>query len=752
MFNNLYSKCIIAVLILFIGLSLNAQELTYKKAVKSANKTFKKKDYVKAVEEYLTAIKLIEDTTDDDAVVFKNYGISLLYTNQYVKSLENFDLAITIGQTEFKAEEIEEINALKKVAMRTLINTSQREFLMERPLDMTLANMGQGINSSYDDCCISFGANDTFFVFTSRRKPLKGGKTDDGQYFEDFYYSTRINPNAEWNNVKNLGKPINTKVVESTPYLTDNGNQMYYYRYIKPKTAKKKDGYGGHGDIFLAKIRGDKTWVDSMKLPETINSIYWDAHPYVTADGNTMYFVSDRLGSIGGKDIYMSMKDDSGQWMPAVNLGESINTIYDEVSPFLSEDGKSLYFSSNGLPGIGDYDVYKSTKNDDGTWSPAANMGYPVNTPFIDLFFRTKKNHEDTLIVASNRENGYGALDLYATTNFIDNFRFRGMGAPVIVEQTTTKGDTSDLEEELLTDIDTAIVEDSLFSEEIDSIDISSDQEEITSEPVSDEEISGPISDNKSFEFSNQKILFDFNKSNLRPDAKAAVDNLLQYMKAHSTAVVEISGHTDYVGSDAYNVMLSINRVKSVIEYLVDHGISKDKLLGRCYGETKPAASNNTDEGRQQNRRVESAVLGDAQVYAYKDLSEYMGVYMDQKLLGQVKNMNITADKMNNVKVSSGGYMDKYGNLSAEGLVFKVQIGAYQFPPDVNSALFSGVSNIETIKLDDGITRFNVGSFNTLTEASNKQQELSGRFADAFVVAYYNNERIVFNKALTLLK
>ena len=288
-------------------------------------------------------MSLIEEDNPKKAVYHKEYGVSLLHTQQLSRAIDEFDQALDLGKNTFKNDEKQEIKDYKKIAMSTLINTSMQSYLMANPVDIEITNMGKEINSEYDDCCISYSPDDLLYVFTSRRKPLKGGKNKDGQYSEDLFYAKRKTKNDAWGEVENLGNGINTKAAEHTSLIMQDGKMAYHDRYVSEKEASKA-GYGGNVDIFLSKIISRNNWIDSIRLPKSINTPYWDAHPYVTPDGNTLYFASDRPGGKRGRDIYYSEKNESGEWSEAINLGDSINTEFDEVSPFLSDDGKYIVF------------------------------------------------------------------------------------------------------------------------------------------------------------------------------------------------------------------------------------------------------------------------------------------------------------------------------------------------------------------------------------------------------------------------
>jgi outer membrane protein OmpA-like peptidoglycan-associated protein len=293
---------------------------------------------------------------------------------------------------------------MKEVDKRIQECNNGKEFVAS-PKPYAITNIGSEINSEFEDYAPVFNADETEIVFTTRRRD---GNTNpdvgtDNKPFEDVFVAFK--KGGKWGNASNIGPPINTKYSESTSALSPDGNTLFIYRD------------DNNGDIYVSKKGGDGKWSEPLPLPGVVNSTYREASVSITADGNLIYFASDRPGGYGGSDIYSCTKDAKGEWTRVKNLGPTINTEDEEDGPFISYDGKTLYFSSKGHKGMGDFDIFKSSltsveKND---WSEPENIGYPINTPDADVYFTTSKDGK-RWYYSSVREDGMGYEDIYVIT------------------------------------------------------------------------------------------------------------------------------------------------------------------------------------------------------------------------------------------------------------------------------------------------------------------------------------------------
>jgi len=356
-----------------------------------------------------------------------------------------------------------------------------------------------------------------------------------------------------------------------------------------------------------------------------INTVSWETSGCLSADGNKFYFTSDRPNGLGGLDIYVSTKLANGAWGKALNLGPEINTPGNEDAPFMHQDG-TLYFGSDGLPGLGDFDIFKSEWNG-GKWTKPQNLGYPINTIENEGSLVISADGK-TAYYASDRADSRGGLDLYT-------FQLRNDIRPAqtlwvkgkVFDRSTRKGLPSSVE---LTDLSSKEIISKLQTDETGNYLITLPKGKdyafnvnrkgylFFSEnfPLSQQQGDTaytidiplqPIEANAAIVLKN--IFFDPNKYELKPESQVELDEVVQLMKDNPTLKIQINGHTDNSGKAADNIGLSENRAKSVTAYLVTKGVSTSRLSSRGYGDTQPIAANSTANGRAQNRRTELKVI-----------------------------------------------------------------------------------------------------------------------------------------------
>jgi tetratricopeptide (TPR) repeat protein len=266
---------------------------------------------------------------------------------------------------------------------------------------LIISNLGDSINSIYDDYFSVFAANDSILFFTSRRPAKAKSKRNpyDNKFYEDVYYSTLTG--GAWSSAKPLSKKINSKHNDAALGISKDGSELFVYR-----------GKDKGGDIYVSNLKKGE-WKSPASWNSKLSSDQSETSIFFTQTGDTVYFVSANKDlTLGGKDIMMSVKNLKGKWLKPTNMSSLINTRYDEEGIFLTPDGKTLYFSSRGHNTMGGYDVFKSVMQPDGTWSDPENMGYPVNTPDDELFFCFSNNGKAAYL-STIREGGIGAKDIY---------------------------------------------------------------------------------------------------------------------------------------------------------------------------------------------------------------------------------------------------------------------------------------------------------------------------------------------------
>jgi outer membrane protein OmpA-like peptidoglycan-associated protein len=534
-----------------------------------------------------------------------NYRFSeaIGFYTHYINSLEN--------------EKIHDLK-LTKGAEACISSCRQAIELVSQPIDVTITNLGAAVNSPYPDYAPRLTADGHTLFFTSRRPENTGGKTyDEGQYFEDVYVSNYVE--GVWKNAIGLGEPVNTFGNEAAMAVSADGQELLIY----------KDDMGD-GNIYSSRLQGDK-WTVPLKLNGTINSKYWEPCGFISADGSSLYFVSDRPGGFGGTDIYKSTRQVGGDWGQAVNLGPSINTPSDEYSPFLHPDGQTLYFSSRGHRGMGGYDVFFSRPlpSDQTIWLQPVNVGYPINSPGDDVFYMVTADKQRAYY-SSLRVEGLGEKDNYevrfshpdasplalvrgtfqdgqshARIIISDN---RSHQVLSIVEPNSKTGDFSyiltpgksynisyESDSTLFYSENRFILEGSPYSESLHPVEL----------PL--------LSVGSKVVLNN--LFFDFDKTEIRTNSQQELDRILTFLQKYPTVCLEFTGYADSRGNDAYNRRLAKSRAQSVVNFLVRKGISSERLSAKSYpgnsyaGEQAADGNSNDNAGRQMDRRVELKII-----------------------------------------------------------------------------------------------------------------------------------------------
>lgn len=629
-------------LILFFCSALHAQtnpkviELCKKAKAELNGKNFKK------VETYLNKAKKIDSTCYDIYVI---QGDMLNFSLRSAEAADSYNKALHFAQNpkpllyfitaeeEMKCMRYESAQnhyniyldktlpncPLMKETYKALADCKFAIDAMKHPVKFDLINMGENINSDYDEYLPAVVADESEIIFTVMRPRDDKTVCVFCQSEEDFYASKK--QNGTWQPRYPLEYPINTGYNEGAQCISPDGHYLFF-------TLCNTDFGNGSCDLYWSKRIGER-WSRPRNFDAPVNTKSWESQPSIAPDGKTIYFVSNRSGGFGGMDIWKTEMTEEGVFSVPVNLGETINTEYDESAPFIHADGRTLYFVSNGHPGMGGRDIFYTTLNN-GEWSKPVNLGYPINTSAdeINLLINAAGT---TAYFSSDKDGGFGGQDLYYFT-LDESLR----PTPV----TYIKGHVYD-----------ATTHEPLKAT-IELIDLNTNQT-ITytnSDPTTGEflaciltgtnvmmNVSNPYYPFYSENFSIEKdysqlnpylkniplrrpeigetsvlrnVFFDFDKSILKNESNIELDKLVAYLSSNQNLKIEIGGHTDNQGNDEYNMNLSLERAKSVYNYLISKGISADRMSYKGYGETKPIASNDTEEGRQLNRRTEFKVIG----------------------------------------------------------------------------------------------------------------------------------------------
>ena len=444
----------------------------------------------------------------------------------------------------------------KNVSAMTLANKeiescNYAKEMMKHPLITKKVTLGRPVNTPNRDYFPAVSGNESVLVYNSSQK-----------FYQAILFSRKVN--KKWSN------PVNI-----TPEVESDGNQ-----FVSSLSYDGKELYLRLEDKFQANIMVSKyengKWSKSKALNKNINTKYFEGNACVSKDGTALYFSSNRPGGSGVLDLYKSEKKPNGDWGPAVNLGNVINTEYNEDAPFITEDGKRLYFVSQGHKTIGGYDIFYSDLKDDGTWGEPVNLGYPINTSDDELFYCPVRNGQSAYYAGYLNE-GFGNQDLFR----LDIIPYEEVAVADNNEKLTDTLQKIE-ERELPKDVIKAVTESKIPEEKVIS----------------------------------RSVFFDFNKADLDADAMRMLDHLRVIMEASPELNIEFTGTADAKGNSAYNLRLSERRAGAVRNYMISKGIKAKRITIKGVGDSKFIALNTnpdgTDnpEGRKYNRRVDIQVVG----------------------------------------------------------------------------------------------------------------------------------------------
>lgn len=423
-------KSILFILALFFLLQETYAQSVDDNLVKLADEMYGFGDKKDALAVYLQAIELnseniranymagkcyLETVDKEQSVKFliktlelnKDYAPDLLFDIASGYQLgSKFDQAIAYYKKYKETMNDAKAKKLKSSLSDEIIKTDRRIYECDNaklytahPIKYKIENLGEIVNSEYPDYAPAISSDQSVMVFTSRRSGGVGKNKDiDNEYFEDVWITRK--KNNEWEAPKNIGKPINTTSHDASIGFSADGKVLFIYNTING------------GDIYFSKQMPDGKWSEPKEV-SGINSRAKEPSVSISADGKVLYFSSDRSGGFGRLDLYRSELQPNGKWGRPVSLGSSINTEYDEDSPYIDIDGKTLYFSSRGHKGMGGYDIYKTIYDPKRkVWSAPENMGFPINSPDDDIYFVIAGDHQ-TGYYASAKGDGYGDKDIY---------------------------------------------------------------------------------------------------------------------------------------------------------------------------------------------------------------------------------------------------------------------------------------------------------------------------------------------------
>jgi len=524
--------------------------------------------------------------------------------------------ALQTGLKVLQKPRIEEDTRNKLLKIIELSNF--RLYAKANPFPYIIENMGDSINSEYDEYFPALSANGNLLVFT--RKVPQEVENNILPFFQEDIYWSRLLLNNQWQKAQSIGAFLNTYNNEGAPYISSNGKVLYFTSCTCP------DGLIQCCDIYFS-VLGDLGWSRPYKIPEPVNTRHWESQPCISSDGRTLYFVSNRPGGKGRKDIWKSSLE-NGQWSEPENLGDSINTPEDEICPFIHFDDKTLYFSSNGHIGMGGFDLFMSKQIRNGLWTMPENLGHPLNTESDEsrIVINTTGNKA---VITSNKDSlkGIDIWGFYLPPKFQPQKMLCVTGT--VYDKVNGKPLTSAVElynnnhqQSVITIQTEPVYENVLFFLTQGSdfgLSVRKKGYLFYSENFSVNDISDSISEiyldiplvpiKKGNTVVLKNIFFETNSYKLKKESFIELNKLVLFLMENPEIKIEIGGHTDNQGTEKYNQQLSENRAKEVTTYLLEQKIPVSRVVYKGYGISLPVAGNDTPEGRAKNRRTEFKIV-----------------------------------------------------------------------------------------------------------------------------------------------
>lgn len=671
----IYSRILLVLCLCFVAFVLHAGDgETVKKSRKSRflkdpadKERFEKAELLFEEGNYLLALpqyRMLEKKFPDEVILRYRIGACLTYKSdataaalEYLLSLDqkkmkktevSFFLARAYHLNNRFDEAIEQLNFyLEKnpngkrstEAKRLIENCNNAKMFVESPVEAAITNIGTPVNSTNSEYVPVISSDESVLIFTYKGEKSVGGRMNmhyepdpEGEYSEDVFIAYKNN--GKWSDPASIGEKINGIEHDAAIALSNDGQKLFIY----------KDSEGG-GDIFISYLKGSE-WSKPEPLPGDVNTDAWEGSASLSADENTLYFASEMPGGFGGRDIYKATLQPDGSWGDITNLGEPINTPYDDDAPFIHPDGRLLHFSSRGHNSMGGYDVFRSVLHPlDSTWSQPLNLGYPVNTANDDIFYVVSADGKRGYY-SSGKIGGYGQQDIY-------------MVEPAVQGVTM-----------LLVAVKGVITID--------------DQ---------------PVEANISVKYhGNDKTVAQF-KSN--------------------------------ASSGKYLFNLPVGQ-KYVIAYRAgefEEALDIDATTIKTFTETVQDKKFYTATFRRLKHVQDSLAALNAVDTAGVRLS------LPEQL------------PSGNQQLSQEDVLKLWGDVTAEGLTFVVQIGAYHKPKNFRYQHVTSLGEVSRKLLDDGITRFTMGTFERLKEADElKKKVVDKGITDAFVIALYKGQRLMLEQ------
>jgi len=542
--------------------------------------------------------KLLKQDSSFYPAVYYFLGDLYLEEEAFDKSIKSYKTYLKLEGNNPERAMLAEFGYEKAVFVKYAINN---------PVDVNIIRLDTNFNSNNEEYINFVNDDENYMVFT--RKDYGDLGLASSYFREYFMESNKIN--GKWQTPKELKIP-NGQGNTGGMSLSFDGKDMYFTGCNWPEGM-------GSCDIYLSKKQSGK-WSEAIPVSSSINSASWDSQASISSDGNTIYFASRRKGGKGGSDIWKSELLENGKWSPAINLGDSINTAGNEMSPYIHPDGRTLYYSSDGTIGMGGYDLLISRKDFTNRWEKGKNLGYPINTKYDEISIFPSLNGNIAWI-SSNRNADSTHYDIYSL-RMSENIApekvlvFKGK----VIDKKSKKPLQSTVE---ITDLKTVKLFSKsesdkgdgsfmsvLFPRRTYALNISKDGYFFYSSTLNEfenydkENIFELVKIEKGHSVDLNNIYFDTDKWTIKDESLPELNKLVKLLNKNPEIIILIEGHTDNVGLDDYNLELSEKRAKSVEDFLIINGISKSRLSHIGRGSKYPVSDNSSEKGRSLNRRT----------------------------------------------------------------------------------------------------------------------------------------------------
>lgn len=630
---------LVKVFLIFLALQAYAQPVMSTKS-KKAIELYNQSDNYRVRGQYQQAIDLLNEAINRDKKFVEAYyrlGLVYMTTKRYPLAVQNFETAAALttdekklrviwydlGEAYLNTGQYDKAIATLKNFLRAENQNRQKidrasqllrnaEFAMQHQADKAQYNqrpLSDTVNCFALQYFPVLTADQQELIFTRR---LGNGAEHD----EDLVISGKES-NGRWGKPQSISKNVNSILNEGTCTISADGRKLIFTSCVG------RQSYGSCDLYETVKIGNE--WTVPKNLGPNVNSTEWESQPSLSADGRTLYFVSDRRGGVGRRDIWVTRLDDSGQWIKARNVGAPVNTVGDEISPFIHVNNQVLYFASTGHTGFGGYDIFVSEREGD-TWATPVNLGKPLN------------DHEDqfSFFITADGSKGYYSHEESGSSGSISKIYEIDIPEAQRIKNKSNyvRGVVSDRKtgQKLKAKIELYTIETNSLVSVVESDSVSgeylmvltqgaeyalyvnkagylfqslnfnyseiTDLEPIVQNILLDKAVSGAYAVLKN-------LFFDTDKYDLKEKSITELEKIIHFLQENQAIRIEISGHTDNTGSPAYNQQLSERRAQSVYNYLINRGIPEIRIIAKGYGHTRPVAPNTTEEGKQLNRRIE---------------------------------------------------------------------------------------------------------------------------------------------------